>query len=342
MIAVMRDTGTPQDWRLTQILEPFHPVPVLVGHTVRLGQGGVLARIAPRAGLWQDESPSDPALAAMFSAAYGRRIEPTDRPVRAIREAVLALLAGRPCAAEDALSGGRFDAIDGPEAERLFEADVLLKAGIAPRAVLAKLVPNLEYAKEYNPDEPRDERGRWTDGESAGTISSGQDAQTGNVVSHDIDLVAYHPPATEAEKEKFIDDHLQDAQKLADKLHVPVENILGLSALESDWGRSRFAIDGNNLLGIHYPAPFATGYIVAGESKAKVATFASYQDCLDSFAQTYGKLVYGISDPAQFATLLQNSNGFGIYPDGSKRKEYVPGVAATIRGFRVRVARRRA
>ena len=38
-------------------------------------------------------------------------------------------------------------------------------------------------------------------------------------------------------------------------LGIPVENILGLSALESTWGEHRFAAQGNNYFGIHYPRP---------------------------------------------------------------------------------------
>ncbi len=62
-----------------------------------------------------------------------------------------------------------------------------------------------------------------------------------------------------AKKRAFVKAHLADAQKAADALGVPVENILGLSALESSWGEHRFAAQGNNYFGIHYPAPFAAG-----------------------------------------------------------------------------------
>ena len=40
----------------------------------------------------------------------------------------------------------------------------------------------------------------------------------------------------QAMKERFVDAHLADAQKAADQLGIPVENILGVSALESNWG----------------------------------------------------------------------------------------------------------
>jgi flagellum-specific peptidoglycan hydrolase FlgJ len=141
---------------------------------------------------------------------------------------------------------------------------------------------------------------------------------------------------TQAKKERFVDAHLADAQKIADQLRVPVENILGLSALESTWGESRFAIQGNNFFGIHYPAPYATGYIPAARSSARVATFASYADSLRSFVATAGSLVRGVSDPTEFAAALWTSGKFGVGNPAD-----VPDVTRTIRGLRSIVSRRR-
>ncbi|MGA8549411.1 MAG: glucosaminidase domain-containing protein [Stellaceae bacterium] len=115
----------------------------------------------------------------------------------------------------------------------------------------------------------------------------------------------------QARKERFGDAHLADAQKAADKLGIPVENILGLSALESNWGISRFASQGNNFFGIHYPAPYATGYLQAKRGSNKVATFASYADSLKSFIALSGSLIEDKSDPEAFAAALQNSGKFG-------------------------------
>ncbi len=145
----------------------------------------------------------------------------------------------------------------------------------------------------------------------------------------------------QARKERFVDAHLADAQKAADRLGIPVENILGLSALELSWGTSRFAAQGNNYFGIHYPAPYASGYLQAKKGPAKVATFASYADSLKSFVALSGSLIEGKSDPEAFATALQNSGKFGINPTtGAKVPTYVPNVAGTIRGLRPIVARR--
>ena len=132
---------------------------------------------------------------------------------------------------------------------------------------------------KYNPDwedEPRvpagnPDGGEWT---SEGTGGGGGDIQP----------AAARVDATQARKERFVDAHLADAQKVADRLGLPVENILGLSAVESGWGTSRFATEGNNFFGLHHPAPYATGYLPARGSSAK-------QDSHDP--STYGRISAG-------------------------------------------------
>src|SRR5208283_4349807 len=92
----------------------------------------------------------------------------------------------------------------------------------------------------------------------------------------------------QAKKERFVDAHLGDTQAAADRLGIPVENILRVSALELRWGTSRFATQGNNFFGIHYPAPYASGYMQALNGPNKVAKFASYADSLRSFVAISG------------------------------------------------------
>ena len=127
----------------------------------------------------------------------------------------------------------------------------------------------------------------------------------------------------QARKERFVDAHLADAQKAADKLGIPVENILGLSALESNWGISRFASQGNNFFGIHYPAPYATGYLQAKRGSNKVATFDRRQERPGSIRG---------SAPEQWEIRINTDTG-------AKMPAYVGSVAATIRGLRAIVAR---
>src|SRR5262249_11167680 len=162
-----------------------------------------------------------------------------------------------------------FAELSDADADRLMKAEAMLFDGADPGAVLAKFLPGQRLGKEFNPDEPRDERGRWTDGGVAdGSANAGAADGKGASPKFGVELAAAVTPATEAEKEKFTDDHLVDAQKFANKLQVPVENVLGLSAFESGWGKEGFASAGNNYLGIHYPALLATGYVVAKKSNA--------------------------------------------------------------------------
>ncbi|KIL98080.1 hypothetical protein CCC_01141 [Paramagnetospirillum magnetotacticum MS-1] len=149
---------------------------------------------------------------------------------------------------------------------------------------------------------------------------------------------------TPAMKERFADEHLADAQKVADRLNVPVENILGLSALEGGWGiNGRFAAEGNNYFGLHYNKddPHASGYLLTTDGAVKVAKYPDYAASANAFADKFGHLVQGVQDPREFAKRLQNAGLFGINRDGSKVPSYVGGVAGTITGFKNRLARRR-
>ncbi len=150
--------------------------------------------------------------------------------------------------------------LDAGEVARAGIRAVLLAFPEIEPAAMAKLAHAAELQKSnpHWPDEARvpagtPEGGEWTgDGQA--------DRQTED---------AYFQPAAarttdvQAKKERFVDAHLGDVEKGAAELGVPVENILGLSALESNWGKSRFAIEGNNYFGIHYPAPYAEGYLHA-------------------------------------------------------------------------------
>ena len=133
-------------------------------------------------------------------------------------------------------------------------------------------------------------------------------------------------------RDKFIQEHLADAQIVADALDVSVADVLGLSGLESGWGTGPFAGPGkNNFFSEHAPAYGEDGEETLSNG-VRVAHFASYTDSLNSWAHQYGSLISGISDPNQFATILQNSGAYGIYTDGSKVPSFVPSTAATIRG----------
>jgi Mannosyl-glycoprotein endo-beta-N-acetylglucosaminidase len=177
-------------------------------------------------------------------------------------------------------------------------------------------------------DEPRvpagsPDGGEWTSG-SGGSGSSSL-----------LQPAAAQGDGTQARKERFVDAHLADAQKITDELGVPVENILGISALESKWGASRFAIEGNNYFGLHFPAPYATGYLIVQGSGVRVATFASYADSARSFAAVAGRFARNLTNSGEFAAALHEHSGFGV-----GNPNYVSDAARTIGGLRSLIARR--
>jgi len=112
------------------------------------------------------------------------------------------------------------------------------------------------------------------------------------------------PLREKSDAQKFIDAHQKDAVIIASSLNVPTENILGLSGLESFWGKGPFA-KYNNFFSQHADkmVPFQTGTILTAQGQ-KMATFRSYIDSGRAFAALYGNAVRGIADPHAFAQAL--------------------------------------
>jgi hypothetical protein len=125
----------------------------------------------------------------------------------------------------------------------------------------------------------------------------------------------------------FIARYRKDAAAVAEGLRVTTEAILGLSGYESGWGLERFAQEGNNFFGLHWPVSFATGYLVAGGNpQVKMATFRNYRESAESFAKHYGEIVLGLTDPEDFAKALKASGKFGV-----GNKTYAQDLAGAIR-----------
>jgi hypothetical protein len=92
---------------------------------------------------------------------------------------------------------------------------------------------------------------------------------------------------------------------IARQLNVPVENILGLAAQESEYGRGRIASEYNNYFSMHAPAPFQIRSEPARKDpRVKVAVFNSFDQSAQSFAIKCGHLVRGVSNPKYFAEAL--------------------------------------
>ena len=157
---------------------------------------------------------------------------------------------------------------------------------------------------KYSPDQPR---------MPAGNSDGGQFTSAGNsegITDADRENPRFKGMTdTQIKKQKFVDANLNATDQVAQRLNVPVANILGLSAVESGWGLGSFILDGptvadstNAYFGMHAPAPFMDGTTPIGNGPGAMAGFTSYQDALNSFAAKYGSMIQGVSDPTQFAT----------------------------------------
>jgi RHS repeat-associated protein len=144
----------------------------------------------------------------------------------------------------------------------------------------------------------------------------------------------------------FIRAHLAEAAAMAAQLNVPVENILGLSGLESQFGDSRIAREDNDFFGLHTFPP-SSGKQLPGQIGVDTAhgtvndknpvylpIFADpgFANSGAAFAQTKGGLVQGMADPVKFLTILHNKGGYGVGRSG-----YVGDVNSVIARFRNRL-----
>jgi len=112
-------------------------------------------------------------------------------------------------------------------------------------------------------------------------------------------------PCNSVDAVLFINKFRFDCVPIATQLSVPLENILGLAAQESEYGRGRIASEYNNYFSMHAPAPLQIRAEAAKKApNVKVAVFNSFADSAKSFAIRYGHLVIGKSDPKAFAEAL--------------------------------------
>jgi len=149
------------------------------------------------------------------------------------------------------------------------------------------------------------------DGSDPGAASSGG-ASSGGPVNGGTGCNA-------KESVRFIHTNKAAAATVARQLGIPTENVLGLSGIESTWGRNNAAIQANNFFGLHggANAPFATGvwYTSGG---TKMSSFPSYLASAQSFAAQYGSYVQGVTNPTAFAqSLVQAGFNSGRLPGGN-------------------------
>jgi RHS repeat-associated protein len=133
-------------------------------------------------------------------------------------------------------------------------------------------------------------------------------------------------------KQNFITAaNVSAANNVANQLDVTTADILAIAALESGWGTSNFAVQGNNFFGLHAPQAGQSG-TVTGTQGVAMAAFSGFAASAQAFANNYGGLVQGDADRAAFFSALQQSGKFGIDPPtGKPVPSYVPSGAATAR-----------
>lgn len=115
---------------------------------------------------------------------------------------------------------------------------------------------------------------------------------------------------------RFIQKHLKDCELIAKELDAPLENILGLAASESQYGKGRIASEYNNYFSMHGPAPLQSSKVhPQGSSTVWVATYSSFLMSARSFVIRFGGAVKGKKEPKAFVEALVNAG----YNTGSSK-----------------------
>jgi hypothetical protein len=147
------------------------------------------------------------------------------------------------------------------------------------------------------------------------------------------------PMCNTKEAVDFVKRIKAESQLVADQIDVPLENIVGLAAEETQYGEGRFAKRYNNYFSMRSPAPFETGFVPALEDpKVKVATYSSLHKCGESFVERWGDTVRGIKDPIEFAKALKKAHfNTGDSKTGG-RDNFVNYLVGIIAAVKVRLA----
>ncbi len=132
----------------------------------------------------------------------------------------------------------------------------------------------------------------------------------------------------------FIGANLAAANKLAGELHNPVQNVLGLSAEETNYGNSPIAVNAHNFFGLHAGAPGSVGVYttLAGAKAAEFPSANGFFASGQSFVDLFKNAVSGLSDPTAFARALVKA-GFN-----AANSKFVPLVTGSIGAIRKRLS----
>lgn len=105
-------------------------------------------------------------------------------------------------------------------------------------------------------------------------------------------------------QQQFVSNNYQNAQFLAGVLNTTPANILGVSALESNWGTSDLALQQNNYFGLTYPFP-GTGPAYGNFSTYPTWTNGFLESGLSlALSRHQGPKLNGVTDPAEFGAAL--------------------------------------
>ena len=177
----MRVEALRKQWDTRVTSAPLYRIMTFEGDDLVLGAGTKLVAVErERRNVRKDTATqSEARLLALLSAAYRRSIAPST--LAYIRRALMKRAEGETVVALTHLAMTGLPKLTQPEpdARRLFMADSLMKAGVAPQVVLQALDLDInvlnELERRYNPDQPRvpagngDESGQWTSGNSYGS-----------------------------------------------------------------------------------------------------------------------------------------------------------------------------
>ncbi|MDG3443242.1 glucosaminidase domain-containing protein [Nitrospirillum amazonense] len=313
--------------------------PVLTPAGLVLGTGTLLAKRSKDAWAPQALDVDAGRLLTLLAIAYDRphTAEQARRILAKVQAAGRALAADEPVQAAIHLAHAGLGVLPDADnaARRLFLAETLLDQGMNPET-LRKVAGYgddqavLKYNENHRPSGPGGGQFYSPSDAGGGTPSSVMNRGHGAARPIQNDTVE--------KKRRFVQRTIGVAREIAAKLNVPVENILGLSALESGWGGqnpdSRFAKDGNNYFGQHAHSKYENGTMFNKKGNVEMSTFATPEDSFRSFAESHGDLIRGVRAPEELARKLQDSRQFGILENGEPVVDYVGNVAGTIRKLR--------
>jgi hypothetical protein len=177
-------------WRTRGADAPFYAEMTFEGDALLLGAGTALAKAASAAcgGIDDGASCDDARLIALLSAAHRRPVAP--RSIAHLRRAVAKRREGETTLALIHLALSGVAKLEQPveDARRLFVADELMKAGVAPNDMVSAFVRFAgtleELERAYDPNQPRvppgngRQSGQWTSGDWTDATPDSSDTES--------------------------------------------------------------------------------------------------------------------------------------------------------------------